>query len=109
MTADATLARELAALQDELSAPRRERPSPAPEPEPKPEPPAAEPPAAEPKPQPSAEGGEDRRTAEQLGDFIDTLKEFIEEAEHNVSEHPAASVIGALLVGILIGRLLGRR
>jgi ElaB/YqjD/DUF883 family membrane-anchored ribosome-binding protein len=37
------------------------------------------------------------------------ITEFVEEAEQNVSEHPTASVVGALVVGILIGRLLGRR
>ena len=31
------------------------------------------------------------------------------EAEKGISAHPTQSVAGALLVGILIGRLLGRR
>ena len=34
---------------------------------------------------------------------------FFEEAEKSIATHPAQSVVGGLLVGILIGRLLGRR
>jgi hypothetical protein len=37
------------------------------------------------------------------------LKEFVEEAEHRMSEYPTASIIGAFLLGILVGRLLGKR
>jgi len=37
------------------------------------------------------------------------VKNFFAETEKNISAHPAQSVIGALLVGILIGHLLGRR
>jgi ElaB/YqjD/DUF883 family membrane-anchored ribosome-binding protein len=33
---------------------------------------------------------------------------FFDEAEKNIAAHPTESVVGALLVGILIGRLLGR-
>jgi hypothetical protein len=39
----------------------------------------------------------------------DAVTEFFEEAEKNVSAHPAAHVIGGVGVGILIGRLPGRR
>lgn len=101
MTADAVLARELSALQEQLSASRRERPSPAADQE------AAAEKKAEPQ-QPDA-AGEERQAAEQLRDLVSLIKEFAEEAEQNVSEHPTASVIGALLLGILIGRMLGKR
>ena len=40
---------------------------------------------------------------------MDEIKNFFAETEKNISAHPGQSVIGALLVGILIGRLLGRR
>ncbi len=32
-----------------------------------------------------------------------------QEVEKDIASHPAQSVVGALVVGILIGRLLGRR
>ena len=44
-----------------------------------------------------------------LRDLVNEATAFLEEAERTVSAHPAQSVVGALLVGILIGRLLGRR
>jgi len=34
---------------------------------------------------------------------------FFDQADKNIAAHPTASVLGALVVGILIGRLLGRR
>ena len=34
---------------------------------------------------------------------------FFEEAEKSISAHPAQSVVGAFLAGVLVGRLLGRR
>ena len=67
----------------------------------------AEQPEAEPPP--AGEPDEDRHIVEQLQDLIATFKDYIEEAEHNIAEHPAASVVGALLVGILIGRYIGKR
>ncbi len=95
-----TLTHELQALKDELAAGRREPPVAAAEP-------AATPPEAEPPP--AEETAEDRHIVDQLHDLIATIKDYIEEAEHNVAEHPAASVIGALLLGILIGRHIGKR
>jgi len=45
----------------------------------------------------------------ELHEFINMIKEFVTEAaEKNVSAHPVANVIGAMIAGILIGRLLGR-
>ncbi|TIV87759.1 MAG: hypothetical protein E5V93_02205 [Mesorhizobium sp.] len=57
---------------------------------------------------------EDDHTAEgeewhaDLRALADEVTGFFEEAEKNISQHPTSSVVGALLVGILIGRLLGR-
>ena len=107
MTADADMARELAALHEELSAPLRASSAAPVEREAAAEKKAASGPKAEPHQGEAA--AEEREAAEQLHDFINLMKEFIEGAEHNIAEHPTASVIGALLVGILIGRLLGRR
>jgi ElaB/YqjD/DUF883 family membrane-anchored ribosome-binding protein len=55
-----------------------------------------------------------RESGQRAGDcefreFLDEATKFFDEAEKNVSAHPAASMVGALVVGILIGRLLGRR
>jgi ElaB/YqjD/DUF883 family membrane-anchored ribosome-binding protein len=58
---------------------------------------------------PPEESAEEQQLKDELREFIDTATEFIEEAEKNLSAHPAATVVGALLAGILIGRLLGRR
>jgi len=55
------------------------------------------------------EGAEEHHLVGELRDLANVITEFVEEAEQNVSEHPTASVVGALVVGILIGRLLGRR
>ena len=100
MNSDTVLARELAALREELQALRRERPAPAGNRD------AA---AADTAARPAADAGEAWQIPEQLGDFMKLVKEFTEEAEHNVAQHPAASVIGALLIGIVIGRMLGKR
>jgi len=40
---------------------------------------------------------------------MNELTEFFEEAEKNIVAHPAATAIGALVVGLIIGRLLQRR
>ncbi len=97
MASDPVVSQELNSLREELAAARRERstaaasqapPSPSPEPEVKPE-----------KPE----------WRDQLGELADAVTSFLEEAEKDIAAHPAQSVIGALVVGILIGRLLGRR
>ena len=113
MSADPALARELKLLQEEVAALRRERISPsasvsaaataataggltA----------ASGPAAAAAPPQ---ETGEERELRSQLAEFADQITQFFEQAEQNIVTHPAESVAGALIVGILIGRLLGRR
>jgi len=100
MKSDAVLARELAALREELQALRRERPTPATD---------ADTAGTNKAAGAAANAGEAWQIPEQFGDFLKLIKEFTEEAEHNVAEHPAASVVGALLLGILIGRMLGKR
>ena len=101
MAADTILARELLALQDQLSAAPRRRAAPAVEVEAEGQSEAA--------PDRSDVAGEERQIAEQLHDLASLIKEYAEEAEQTVAEHPTASVIGALLLGVLIGRLLGKR
>jgi ElaB/YqjD/DUF883 family membrane-anchored ribosome-binding protein len=99
MASDQVVARELKSLQEELSAAQRER---------------STVPAALPTQAPSEEesghasevSGELR---DQLGELASAVTSFLEEAEKGIAAHPAQSVVGALVVGILAGRLLGPR
>ena len=102
MASDVQLSHELKALQDELSAAQRSREQSTPPPGAGDAGKAA---AAEP-PEDAANTDELRK---ELGEFVDTMTALFEEAEKNVAAHPVASVMGALVVGILIGRLLGRK
>jgi len=100
MASDEVVSRELKSLQEELAASQRQR---------------AERPAATPStqpisaPEPAGTSEEKRELRDQLGELANAVTGFIEEAEKEVAAHPAQSVVGALVVGILIGRLLGRR
>lgn len=102
---DPTLSRELNALREELSTARRERPETTASP---PHEPSA-PPSDPPKDSAEKDSAEDEHVRKQLGEFIDEATQFFAQAEKSIAAHPAQSVVGALLVGILIGRLLGRR
>ena len=106
---DPLLKHELKALQDDVSAAQRHRRSrherhpvanadvPAPK-------------AISPDRDAEADDSADaQKLRNQLGELMDEATEFFQEAEKNIAMHPAASVVSALLVGILIGRLLGRR
>jgi len=99
MAPDVVVSRELKSLQDELSATRQER---------------SGTPIAPPAVAPSASGSADETAddvalRDQLAQFVDEATRFLDDAEKTIATHPAQSVLGALLVGILIGRLLGRR
>jgi len=97
MATDAVVSRELRSLQDELSITQRERVSPA----------AG---GATPMPPvPPTETVEEQELRQQLRELVNEVTTFFEEAEKNIAAHPTESVVGALLVGVLIGRLLGRR
>jgi len=104
MPADAMVSQELQSLHDELATSRRERASTTPPTA------AATTPATTPLEAAGADGSaEEKEFREQLRQLGDEATRFFEQAEKNIAEHPAESVIGALLLGILIGRLLGRR
>jgi ElaB/YqjD/DUF883 family membrane-anchored ribosome-binding protein len=45
----------------------------------------------------------------QLRELVQEITGFVEDAEKNISAHLAMSVVAAMLLGILIGSLLGRR
>ena len=101
MATDPVVARELKALREELSIPER-RASPAASPSA-----AADAPAMPPVlPQQTAQ---ERELWEHLRELASEAAGFFEEAEKNIAMHPTQSVVGALLIGILIGSLLGRR
>ncbi len=108
MAADPVLSRELRSLQDEIAASQRARVSSPPDRPIASNAKAASEPATVPASQP-AETTEDDKLQGEFREFLDEATKFFEEAEKNVSAHPAASMVGALVVGILIGRLLGRR
>jgi len=100
MASDDVVSRELKSLQEELSAAQRQRAERS----------AAAPPTQAPaSPGPISGTTESHDLRDQLGELANAVTSFIEEAEKEVAAHPAHSVVGALVVGILIGRLLGRR
>ncbi|CDX11705.1 hypothetical protein MPL3356_110113 [Mesorhizobium plurifarium] len=96
MSTDAVISRELKSLQEAVALSQQQRAA-----------------AAAPTDN-AAAGAEPVQTAEDeewhadLRALADEVTGFFEEAEKNISQHPTSSVVGALLVGILIGRLLGR-
>ncbi len=104
MATDVVVSRELKSLQDELSAAKTQRAANSAGSAAASAPMAA-PTAAEPPSEPSDEA----ELQGQMRQFAHELTELFGEAEKGISAHPTQSVAGALLVGILIGRLLGRR
>lgn len=44
----------------------------------------------------------------QIGELNKMVKKMLDDAETTVSDHPAATVAGALALGIVIGRLTAR-
>ena len=109
MPADPVLSRELKSLQEKLTASQRERGADV---KPAHQAPITSgvvsigtAPPAVPSPQLSED---EQRIRAQFSELADEITGFFEQAEKNISEHPIESVAGALLIGILIGRLLGR-
>jgi ElaB/YqjD/DUF883 family membrane-anchored ribosome-binding protein len=104
MPADRVLSRELKSLQDELSAARRERAVQGA--------PAS---GMTPSGETAAPAGRHEESAEEselrgeLRDLVKEITDFAEDAEQTISAHPAMSIVAAMLLGILIGSLLGRR
>ena len=98
--ADALVTDELKSLKDELSASQKERLA-APD-----TPPSS---TASGKQDAGKESAEEREMRDQLRELASEVTSYFAEAEKSISTHPTQSVIGALLLGILIGRLLPRR
>lgn len=103
MASDQVLSRELKSLQEELSAAQRERQATAAAP------PIQPPSSAEPIHGAEESGGEKGELRDQLGELANAVMSFLEDAEKDIAVHPAQSVAIALVGGILIGWLLGRR
>ena len=99
MAPDVLVSRELKSLQDELSVSQKQRATLS----------AAASAAPTVAPEPAKETPDESELREQLRQFAGELTSLFEEAEKGISAHPAQSVAGALLIGILIGRLLARR
>jgi len=112
LSADRVLSHELKSLQEEVAAAHRQRQvptssSPAPDRTSAGDMPGADGAATAAAAAPG-QTAEERALRDQLGEFVDQVTQFFEDAEKNIATHPAESVIAALLLGILIGRLLGR-
>jgi ElaB/YqjD/DUF883 family membrane-anchored ribosome-binding protein len=98
MRTDSLISHELKTLKDELSASQKKR---------------AVSPVAGAAPQnmvgPASAPSTANGLHDQVRQFADELKGLFDRADNGISAHPTQSVVGAMLVGILIGRLLGRR
>jgi hypothetical protein len=114
VAADAVLSRELKSLQEELAT-GRQRPA---QPAAKAEQPAAATDtgvgtsvvadsAASAGPQPESPAEQELRN--QFRDLVKEITDFVDDAEKNISAHPAMSIVAAMLLGIIIGSLLARR
>ena len=104
MASDILVSRELKSLQDELASAKKDRIT-------RPEQSTATSPtvASGSATGASAEASEDPELQGYLSQLAEEVTELFGEAEKSISAHPAQSVAGALVLGILIGRLLGRR
>jgi hypothetical protein len=105
---DPVVTRELKALQDDVSTSQRQRRSRR-EARPAADAAAPSPASISAKPQDEAESADAQKLGDDLRELLHEATAFFDEAEKNIATHPTASVLGALLVGILIGRLTARR
>src|SRR5579871_6837531 len=101
MATDALVSSELKSLQDELAAGKADRATRTE--------PVASPTVASTASDASQKPLEEIEGQDYLRQRADEITELFGKAETSISAHPTQSVAGALLVGILIGRLLGRR
>jgi hypothetical protein len=112
--ADPVLSRELSSLREELATAQRQRPVQSAD---RPAEPAvgtgtgpgaavigSAAPAGPPEESPT-----EQEVRSQLRDLVKEVTDFIDDAEKNISEHPAMSIVAAMLLGIVIGSFLARR
>lgn len=115
MPADPLLSRELSSLREELATAQRQRSVPS----------SDRPPEASvgtgmgagtaviganaaTTGRPETPAGE-QELRSQLRDLVKEMTDFVDDAEKNISAHPAMSIVAAMLLGIVIGSLLARR
>jgi len=99
MSSDHVVSQELKSLQEELSAAQRERSGAA----------AVSPERPSSAPEHAERSEDEHEWRDQISELANAVTSFLEEAEKDIAAHPAQSVVGALVVGILIGWLIGRR
>jgi ElaB/YqjD/DUF883 family membrane-anchored ribosome-binding protein len=103
MASDVLVSRELKSLQNELASAKADR-------TPRAEQSAAASPVVAPaNTTESSAKPEEAELQGYLRQLVEEVTELFGEAEKSISAHPTQSVAGALILGILIGRLLGRR
>jgi ElaB/YqjD/DUF883 family membrane-anchored ribosome-binding protein len=104
MATDVVVSRELKSLRDELASAKMDRTAKA-------EHSTATSSATSPASatEASAKPPEEAELQGYLRQLAEEVTEVFGEAEKSISAHPTHSVAGALVLGILIGRLLGRR
>jgi ElaB/YqjD/DUF883 family membrane-anchored ribosome-binding protein len=98
MARDSVVSQQLKTLHEELSASQKERAASTV---------AGD--APENMAEPVAKPQEGNKLHDQLRQLMDELKSLFDGVDKSISAHPTQSLVGTLLVGILIGRLLGRR
>ena len=101
MPTDAVLSRELTSLREEISRSQRERLSALAQ--------ATETAGTIAPSNVRIEADDERKVGEDLREFLEEMTKFVQDAEKNITEHPTVSLVGALVIGILIGRTFGRR
>ena len=47
--------------------------------------------------------------SEKLAELVDEVAQFLAEREKDIAAHPVAVVIGGIVVGLILGRMLWRR
>ena len=105
MASKSAMLEELQSLREGLSTARRARKSKG----------APSPVAAEPAPTGSVaaaapDGAADsEKLHDQIGELMNEAARFLEEREKDIGAHPVAIAIGGIVVGMIIGRMLGRR
>ena len=111
MASKSAMLEELLSLRNELSTARSaQRPRDASSPA------TAEPRAVDRKPAamgPAAaapDGAADSETPrDEIGELMSEAARFLEERESEMGAHPIAIAIGGIVVGLIVGRMLGRR
>ncbi len=112
MASKPAMLEELLSLRNELSTARsaqrpRDASSPAAaEPRAEDRKPAARGPVAAAAPDGAADGQTPR---DEIGELMSEAARFLEERESEIGAHPIAMAIGGIVVGLIIGRMLGRR